>query len=102
MLYNMETARTVQTAFRFTPEMVRRMKNRARLRGISLNAYIEGLVEEDLGQDKDKYEALFVQLAGITKPDAISAEVDDLFSRHKVELTAEDLEDEKTVWLLSK
>lgn len=99
----MDSVRTVQTAFRFNPEMVRRMKNRARLQGKSLNAYIENLVEKDLEGEMDRYEALFQELSQMEVPGSISPEIEDCFSRFKVEITTEMLEeDERLAYLLSR
>lgn len=87
----METTRTVQTAFRFTPELVNRMKQKARREHMSVNAYVESLIEKDLGGEEDKYEALYRELAKIKIPDTISDEVKALsglevvFSREEVD-----------------
>ena len=89
----METARTVQTAFRFTPELVRRMKLKARREHKSVNAYVERLIEKDLGSEEDKYEALYRELAKIKLPDKISEEVEAL-SRYKVVFTQEEVEND--------
>ena len=89
----METARTVQTAFRFTPELVRRMKLKARREHKSVNAYVERLIEKDLGSEEDKYEALYRELAKIKLPDKISEEVEAL-SRYKVVFTREEVEND--------
>lgn len=44
----MDGLRTVQTAFRFKPEMVKSMKRQAAKSGVSLNRYVENLIERDL------------------------------------------------------
>jgi len=99
----MLNTRTVQTAFRFTPELIQRMKNRARIQGQSLNAYVEGLVKKDLGESNDRYEALYNELAKIKLPETISPEIEELFGKYKVEFTPEELEaDERLAYLLSK
>lgn len=59
----METTRTVQTAFRFTPDLVERLKKRARRERTSVNAYVEKVLEKDLGTDEDRYEALYREIA---------------------------------------
>ena len=61
----METTRTVQTAFRFTPDLVERLKKRARRERTSVNAYVEKVLEKDLGTDEDRYEALYREIAKI-------------------------------------
>lgn len=98
----MGNTRTVQTAFRFRPDMVRRMKNKARLQGQSLNAYIENLVEKDLGEEGGRYAAIRRELADVKFPKEISEDIMAL-SRFKVEFTEEELAaDEKLAYLLSK
>jgi len=99
----MSGTRTIQTAFRFSPEMVQRMKNRSRLRGLSLNAYVEGLIKKDLGDPNERYEALYKELAKIKLPETISPEIEELFGKYKVEFTPEELEaDERLAYILSK
>lgn len=99
----MLNTRTTQTAFRFSPELIQRMKNRARIRGLSLNAYVEGLIEKDLGDVNDRYEALYKDLAKIKLPETISPEIEELFGKYKVEFTPEELEaDERLAYILSK
>ena len=80
----MESVRSVQTAFRFRPEMLARMKNRARQKDISLNAYIERLVEEDLKESSDRYEALYAELSQIRIPEKMSEEMKTAFSYIKM------------------
>lgn len=89
----METGRTVQTAFRFTPELVNRMKQKARREHKSVNAYVERLIEKDLGSGEDKYEALYRELSKIKLPDKISEEVKAL-SKYKVVFTREEVEND--------
>jgi len=79
------------------------MKNRARLRGQSLNSYVEGLIRKDLGNDEDRYEALYRDLAKIKLPKEISPEVEEFMGKYKVEFTQEEIEnDERLAYLLSK
>lgn len=85
----METAKTVQTAFRFSPELVNRMKQKARREHKSVNAYVEELIEKDLGSGEDRYEALYRELAKIKLPCGISDEV-----KCKVALVGEDVEND--------
>ena len=60
----MEGTRTVQTAFRFSPELVRRLKRRARLERKSVNAYVEEAVQKALDSGEDKYARLEAELSG--------------------------------------
>ena len=76
----METIRSIQTAFRFRPDMLRRMKNRAREKKQSLNAYVEELIEIDLKSSSDRYTALYEQLSTIKMPETISKEMSQAFS----------------------
>lgn len=97
-----QSTKSAQTAFRFSPELLQRMKNRARLRGQSLNSYVETLVKKDLGTKEERYEALYRELAEIELPKEISPEVMDL-SKYKVEFTQEEIDsDERLAYLLSK
>jgi len=94
--------RTTQTAFRFSPDMLIRMKNRARMSGQSLNRYVEDLIKKDLGSEEDKYEALYKRLSQYTLPKEISPEILAL-SKYKVEFTQEEIDaDERLAYLLSK
>lgn len=98
----MET-RSVQTAFRFRPEMLMRMKKKARNQGVSLNAYVENLVQKDLDEKEDKYEKLIKELKGIKlNPNAL----DDLNSRIKalnIHISQEEIDaDERMAYILSK
>lgn len=101
MLY-METARTVQTAFRFTPDLLTRLKLKARREHKSVNAYVEQLIEKDLSKDEDRYAALYRELAKIKLPEKISPKVKAL-SRFAVEFSEEDLKnDERLAYILGK
>lgn len=98
----MESLRTVQTAFRFRPDLVSRMKNKARLLGKSLNSYVEEVIEKDLAPQEDKYGAIYEVLAEIKCPETVSPEVLSL-SRFRMEFTEEDLQqDERLAYLLEK
>lgn len=95
--------KSVQTAFRFSPDLLQRMKNRARLRGQSLNSYVETLVKKDLGTKEERYEALYRELAEIELPKEISPEVNEFMDKHKVEFSKEEIEkDERLAYLLSR
>ena len=64
----MET-KTVQTAFRFRPELLSRMKAKARLEGKSLNSYVESVMEESLKCELDRYERIYREIESL-KPSA--------------------------------
>ena len=53
------TNRTVQTAFRFRPELLSQIKAKARLEGKSVNAFVESAIEDYLEKDADRYEIVF-------------------------------------------
>ena len=98
----MEGVRTVQTAFRFSPELVSRLKRRARLERKSVNAYVEEAVQKALDSGEDKYVLLEAELKGIKVPQVISPEIQAL-SAFKVEFTAEELAaDDRLAYILGK
>ena len=45
-MYMETTNRTVQTAFRFRPELLSQIKLKARLEGKSVNAFVEYVIED--------------------------------------------------------
>ena len=99
----MESTRTVQTAFRFKPDMVRRMKNKARLEGKSLNSYVENLIMEDLGEGEERYEDIYGKIAGIRFSGEIGRETEECFRKYKVEFSEDEVvRDERLSYLLSK
>ncbi|MCQ2163627.1 MAG: hypothetical protein MJZ04_00455 [Bacteroidales bacterium] len=57
----MET-RSTQTAFRFRPELLARAKNRARSEGKTLNAFIEGILEKELGTKEERLEQIISEI----------------------------------------
>lgn len=57
----MET-RTQQTAFRFRPELLARAKIRARKEGKTLNSFIEGLLEKELGTKEERLEQVMSEI----------------------------------------
>lgn len=57
----MET-RSTQTAFRFRPELLARAKTRARSEGKTLNAFIEGILEKELGTKEEKFEQIMAEI----------------------------------------
>ena len=98
----MEGVRTIQTAFRFSPEFVDRLKRRARLEKKSVNAYVEEAVEKALDSGNDPYALLAAKLKEVKVPQDISPEVKAL-SYFKVEFTAEELAaDDRLSYILGK
>ena len=98
----MEGTRTVQTAFRFSPELVSRLKRRARLERKSINAYVEEAVQKALDSGEDKYALLDAELKEIKVPQVISPEIQAL-SAFKVEFTPEELAaDDRLTYILGK
>ena len=98
----MEGKRTVQTAFRFSPELVRRLKRRARLERKSVNAYVEEAVQKALDSREDKYARLEAELKDIKVPREILPEIQAL-SSFKVEFTDEELAaDDRLAYILGK
>ena len=57
--------KSVQTAFRFKPELLSRMKAKARLEGKSLNAYVESVMEESLNCEPDRYERIYREIQSL-------------------------------------
>lgn len=86
----MDGVRSVQTAFRFRPELLERLKRRARFEGKSLNQYVEGVLEKSLMSKVIRYKEACEALAELEMPDTISPELMAL-SRFKVSLTEEEI-----------
>ena len=98
----MERGRTTQTAFRFSPELVGRLKRRARLEHKSVNAFVEEAVEQALDSREDPYSRLSAQIGDLKIPEMIPPEIQAL-SRFKTEFTAEDLAgDDRLAYILGK
>ena len=57
--------KSVQTAFRFKPELLSRMKAKARLEGKSLNAYVESVMEESLNCEPDRHERIYREIQSL-------------------------------------
>lgn len=92
--------RSNQTAFRFKPDMLGRMKAKARLNGQSLNAYVEGLIEADLKSD-DRYGNLFKEINELKASDSVPFDFPE--PEHPVEFSKEELDnDPKLAYLVSK
>ena len=98
----MRASRTIQTAFRFKPELLEKMKLRARREGISLNSLVEMTMAKELSDDeKDRYAEVFREIAKIKRHQTVSKDIEDL-SKFKTVYTEEDLADERTAYILSK
>jgi len=97
----MEMGRTIQTAFRFSPNLIRMMKNKARRNNLSLNRYVESLIEKDLSENESEAEKLDKWLRNIKLPTEVSEQVNELsigisFSPREIE------NDERLAYILSK
>lgn len=103
MLYIMEAARTVQTAFRFRPELVEKLKRKARKERTSVNAFVEKVLEKELSSDEDRYEALFKKLESYRfEKDHSASEIIDRLAGC-IQFTEEEIEkDERLKYLLNK
>ncbi|MBQ0077276.1 MAG: hypothetical protein KBS55_01400 [Bacteroidales bacterium] len=94
--------RTVQTAFRFSPGLVKDMKNKARREGKSVNAYVENLIKKDIGTESERYEAIYRELAQWTPPEKVRPEIEAL-SSYAVEYTQDEIDaDPRLAYLLEK
>ena len=98
----MESARTIQTAFRFSPELIGRLKRRARLEHKSVNAFVEEAVERALDSREDPYSLLAARIKELKVPETVSPEVEAL-SSFKTDFTAEELAtDDRLSYILGK
>ena len=91
-----ETAR-IQTAFRLPQPLVVRLKSKAKLKGVSLNSFVEEILEEAV-----PYEESFEEkLSHLTVPDKIPQEILNLCGSLKI--TEKDLEgDERALYIWNK
>ena len=88
-----EAAVKTQTAFRFPPELLERMKRKARKRNLSLNAYAQDLFERDTRFDLPVLPADF----------KVSDEIRSMHCIHFTEPTPEELAaDPKLAYLWEK
>ena len=95
------TNRTVQTAFRFRPELLSQIKAKARLEGKSVNAFVESAIEDYLEKDADRYEIVFRQIETMKPSKSIKLNLPEL----KGELVFSDeqlAEDPKLEYLVNK
>ena len=100
-MYMETTNRTVQTAFRFRPELLSQIKSKARLEGKSVNAFVESVIEDYLAKDDDRYEALFRQIENLKPSNPIKLN----FPEPKAELIFSDEQldkDPKLAYLVNK
>ena len=98
----MDNVRTIQTAFRFSPELIGRLKQRARLEHKSVNAFVEEAVKRALDSKENPYSRLASQIEDLKVPETISPEIRAL-SGFKVELTPEELAaDDRLAYILGK
>lgn len=96
------STKSVQTAFRFSPDLLVRMKNRARLRGQSLNSYVESLARKDIEGSTERYETLYRELSDVILPEEVSGDIAGL-SRFKVDFSREEKDsDERLSYLLER
>jgi len=80
--------------------MVRRMKAKARSKGLSLNRYVEDLIERDLSEGG--LEEIRGILRDVKSPSKISKEILDL-SSVEIEFSKEELySDERLSYIMSK
>ena len=101
------TNKTVQTAFRFRPEMVAQFKARARLEGMSVNSYVEAAITAYFEKDGDSYDKLYRQIGELKAGKAVGADDSTrlVFPKMKGELnfTEEELAaDPKLNYLINK
>ena len=101
------TSKTVQTAFRFRPEMIAQIKLRARLEGISVNYYVEAAITAYFEKDGDSYEKLYRQIGDLKAGKAEGADDSTrlVFPKMKGELNFTDEElvaDPKLNYLINK
>lgn len=93
----MEATRNIQTAFRFRQEMVQSLKNKARIRNMSLNAYVEEVLERDLKEKSGTYEEVMNSLSSLRLSD-----VEPVVSP-RIKLSPEEVEgDERMKYILDK
>ena len=80
----MQNGRTIQTAFRFRPELLGKMKIRARENDQTLTAYVESLVEKDIRGSEDRYQALFEELSKVKRSEIAPARLVDAIANFDV------------------
>lgn len=94
---NMETTARIQTAFRLPEPLVIRLKSKAKLKGKSLNSFVEEILEEAV-----PYEETFEEkIAHLTVPDEIPQEILNMCGCLKI--TEKDLEgDDRALYIWNK
>lgn len=95
---NMEATARIQTAFRLPEPLLIRLKSKAKLKGKSLNSFVEEILEEAV-----PYEETFEEkIAHLTVPDEIPQEILDI-ARFGFKITEEDLEgDDRALYIWNK
>ena len=102
MLYIMPATRSTQTAFRFQPELLARLKQRARMENKSLNRYVEELLENALGSKEERYAAACRELAALTVPSDLPDSIKRL-EQFQVSFNEEELrQDERLAYILGR
>lgn len=93
----METTARIQTAFRLPEPLVIRLKSKAKLKGKSLNSFVEEILEEAV-----PYEETFEEkIAHLTVPDEIPQEILNMCGCLKI--TEKDLEgDDRALYIWNK
>lgn len=94
----MEATSRVQTAFRLPENLLVRLKSKAKLKGKSLNSFVEEILEEAV-----PYEETFEEkMAKLKVPDVIPQEILDI-ARFGFKITEKDLEgDERALYIWNK
>ena len=94
----MEATKRIQTAFRLPQPLVVRLKSKAKLKGKSLNSFVEEILEEAV-----PYEESFEEkLSHLTVPDKIPQEILDI-ARFGFKITEKDLEgDDRALYIWNK
>ena len=102
MLYIMPATRSAQTTFRFQPELLARLRQRARMGNKSLNRYVEELLENALGSKEERYAAACRELATLTVPSDLPDSIKRLEQFH-VSFNEEELrQDERLAYILGR
>lgn len=93
----MEATRNIQTAFRFKEDLVLKLKTRARMKQMSINAYVEKVLEKDLEEDSGMYEAIMNELQTLRLSDCIPV------NSPGIKVSEKDVEqDERMKYILEK
>lgn len=99
-----ERPKKIQTAFRFNEELLQKLQNAARCRNLSLNRYVETVLEQNLEKEQeDKMERLRRECKKIKLSQIkISPEIEH-FLDEPLTFTEEELkQDERLAYILGK